>query len=100
MNSSEDSKLFVNPEGLDRVDELRIWYEELTTRPDKIDFHALSGTLNVETHGAGKDGESTQGHLHGEVNIKDFLRRVTAEKENPEEKIRQEDNGTKQILLE
>ena len=57
LNASEDSRVFVNPEGFDRVDQLRIWYEDLSTRPEKIDFHALSGTLNVETHGTQRDQE-------------------------------------------
>lgn len=56
-----------------------------------MDFHALSGTLNVDTHGMGKDAEKAIDI--SEVNIMDFLNKnqksmgFTSKKkgENPEE---------------
>ena len=56
LNASEDTQMFMEPEGLEKTDILRIWYEDVTTRPEKPDFHALSGSLNVETHGTVREG--------------------------------------------
>lgn len=54
MNASEDSKLFFEPESLPRTKELYKWHANIMQRPEAIDFHALSGTLNVEnSHGQG-----------------------------------------------
>ena len=89
LNASEDSRVFVDPEGFGRVDELRIWYDNICSRPEKIDFHALSGSLNVETHGTtSKENELANNLQNGEVNIKDFLKRGFSGRvssENPED---------------
>ena len=74
LNASEESRIVVNPDGLERVDELRIWYEEVCTAGvEKVDLHALSGSLNVETHGLSKDAEMAMDR--SEINIMDFLKR-------------------------
>lgn len=60
LNSSEDSKVVVNPD-IDRLHELRIWFEEISHYKKKVEFHPLSGTLNVETHGMNKEQEIAEG---------------------------------------
>ena len=57
---------------------------------ERMDFHALSGSLNVETHGMTKDAELAMDR--GEINIMDFVKRGSNGKpgydqanENPEE---------------
>ena len=69
LNASEDSKVFINPlKNCERAMTLKNWYDDIQTQPEKMDFHPLSGQLNVETHGH-QFNENPN-----EVNIAKFLK--------------------------
>ena len=47
INASEDSKLYINPD-IERTVQLLSWYDDISKTPERMDFHPLSGQLNVE----------------------------------------------------